>query len=193
MRSFLYGLLALIGSSITLYASDAPAAPRFQIYGGYSWLSNSFNGFPGMRQPLNGWDASVGFPAWHGLRFKIDVYGYSGTNQGSEQKAMYFMGGGQYDYRFKRMTVFGEGMMGDAGLNRNWGPQQVRSSTAAFAGLLGGGLDTAITRHFAYRVDGGFQYTYTSLVGPAPNYTPFRPPGIPEYFGRISTGLVWQF
>ena len=106
---------------------------------------------------------------------------------------MYFIAGGQYDYRFKRMTLFGEGMMGDAGLNRNWGPQQVRSSTAAFAGLLGGGLDTAITRHFAYRVNGGFQYTYTSLVGPAPDYTPFRPPGIPEYFGRFSTGLVWQF
>jgi hypothetical protein len=193
MRSFLYGLLVLIGSSITLYASDAPAPPRYQIYGGYTWLSNSFNGFPGMRQSLNGWDASVGFPPWHSLRFKIDVYKYSGTNQGSEQKAMYFMAGGQYDYRFKRMTLFGEGMMGDAGLNRNWGPQQVRSSTAAFAGLLGGGLDTAISRHFAYRVDGGFQYTYTSLVGPAPDYTPFRPPGIPEYFGRLSTGLVWQF
>jgi hypothetical protein len=191
MRSCLFGLLVVICFSITLNAAEA--APHYQLYGGYSWLSNCFNGFPGMRQSLNGWDASMGFPAWHGLRFKFDVYGYSGTNQGAPQKAIYFMAGGQYDFRFKRATIFGEGMMGDAGLNRNWGPQQVRSSTAAFAGLLGGGLDTAITRHFAYRVDGGFQYTYTSLVGPAPYYTPFRPPGIPESFGRISTGLVWQF
>jgi hypothetical protein len=191
MRSCLFGLLVLICSSTILYAGEAPA--HYQLYGGYTWLSNSFNGFPGMRQPLNGWDASLGFPSWRGLRFKFDVYGYSGTNQGSPQKAIFFMAGGQYDYRLKRVTIFGEGLMGDAGLNRNWGPQQVRSSTAAFAGLLGGGFDTAITRHFAYRVDGGFQYAYTSLVGPAALYTPFRPPGIPEYFGRVSTGLVWQF
>ena len=191
MRSCLYGLLFLICPSITLYAAEAPA--HYQIYGGYTWLSNSFNGFEGARQPLNGWDASIGFPAWRGLRFKFDVYGYSGTNMGSSQNAIFFLAGGQYEYRLKRVTVFGEGLMGDAGLNRNWGPQQVRSSTAAFAGLLGGGFDTAIARHFAYRVDGGFQYAYTSLVGPAPLFTPFRPPGLPEYFGRISTGLVWQF
>lgn len=189
MRSYLFGLLVLVCSSITLYAAEA--SPHYQIYGGYTWLSNSFNGFPGMRQPLNGWDASIGFPAWHGLRFKFDVYGYSGTNQGSEQKALYFQAGGQYEYRFKRIAIFGEGLMGDAGLNRNWGPQQVTSSTASFAGLLGGGLDTLVTPHFAYRVNGGFQYTYTSLVGTAP--VPYRPPGLPEYFGRISTGVVWQF
>jgi hypothetical protein len=112
---------------------------------------------------------------------------------GASQNAIFFLAGGQYEYRLKRVTVFGEGLMGDAGLNRNWGPQQVRSSTAAFAGLLGGGFDTPIARHFAYRVDGGFQYAYTSLVGPPPLFTPFRPPGLPEYFGRISTGLVWQF
>src|SRR5215831_9306722 len=192
MRSYLLGLFVLMCPSITLYAAASEAPPRYQIYGGYTWLSNSFNGFPGMRQPLNGWDASVGFPSWHSLRFKFDLYGYSGTNQGSQQKALYFMAGGQYEHRFKRAAIFGEGLMGDVGLNRNWGPQQVRSSTAAFAGLLGGGLDTVISRHFAYRVNGGFQYTYTSLVGPPPDYNPFRPPGLPEYFGRISTGMVWQ-
>jgi hypothetical protein len=54
MRSCLYGLLFLICPSITLYAAEAPA--HYQIYGGYTWLSNSFNGFEGARQPLNGWD-----------------------------------------------------------------------------------------------------------------------------------------
>ena len=104
---------------------------------------------------------------------------------------MYFMGGGQYNYRFKRMTIFGEGMMGDAGLNRNWGPQQVASSTASFAGLIGGGLDTTITRHFAYRVDGGFRI-HLHLPGRTALCVS-SPPGLPEYFGRVSTGLVWQF
>lgn len=192
MRFCLFPLIAVMCLPTSLRA-QSEAKARYQIYGGYTWLSNTMNGFPGARQSLNGWDASVGFPAWHSLRFKIDTYGYHGTNLNAPQHALFILAGGQYSYTIKKVTVFGEGMIGDAALNRDWGPQGSKSGTAAFASLLGGGFDTAISRHFAYRVNGGFQYAYTSLIGPGPQFAPFRVPGLPTYFGRISTGLVWQF
>src|SRR5215469_7408903 len=98
-------LVLLIGSTPTLFG-QSEASPHYQIFGGYSYLSNSFNGLPGARQSLNGWDASVGFPAWRNLRFKIDTFGYIGTNTGATQNAFFIVGGGEYDYRIRRETIF---------------------------------------------------------------------------------------
>jgi hypothetical protein len=168
---------------------EAPA--RFQIYGGYTYLSNSFNGVPGSRQPLNGWDASAAFPAWHSLRFKIDAFSYRGTNLGAPQHPFFIMGGGQYSKRLGRETVFAEGLVGVGGLNRNWGPNKIAGETASIATLAGGGVDTPLTKRLAFRVDGGFQYSYFALQTNA--LVPYRIPGLPTYFGRVSSGLVWKF
>jgi hypothetical protein len=184
-------LLALL-CSFPILQTQAEAPARYQVYGGYTFLSNSFNGIPGARQPLNGWDASLAFPPWHALRFKIDTYAYSGTNLGAPQKPYFIMAGGQYGRRLRRESVFVEALVGDAGINADWGPNRTKAATATFVTLVGGGLDTPIARHFAYRVTGGFQYSYTDLVGPSLN-TPYRIPGLPTYFARISTGLVWMF
>jgi hypothetical protein len=192
MRFCLFALIFLICLSTSLPAQPEYKA-RYQIYGGYTYLSNTMNGFPGARQSLNGWDASLGFPAWHSLRFKIDAYGYHGTNLNAPQHALFVLAGGQYSHTIKRETLFVEGLMGDAALNRDWGPQGSKSGTAAFTSLVGGGLDSSISRHFLYRLDGGFQYTYTSLIGPGPDFAPFRVRGLPTNFGRFSTGVVWQF
>jgi len=192
MRFCLFPLIFLICLPTSL-RGQADFKARYQIYGGYTYLSNTMNGFPGARQSLDGWDASVGFPAWHSLRFKIDAYGYRGTNLNAPQHALFVLAGGQYSHTIKRETLFVEGLMGDAALNRDWGPQGAKSGTAAFTSLIGGGLDSSISRHFLYRVDGGFQYTYTSLIGPGPDFAPYRVRGLPTYFGRFSTGLVWQF
>jgi hypothetical protein len=192
MPSRLFSLIALLCLSSTLHAqSEAPA--RYQIYGGYTLLSNSFNGVPGAHQPLNGWDAAVAFPSWRRLRFKVDTSAYRGTNLGAPQHALFIMGGVQYTWRFRRESVFVEGLAGNGGLNKNWGAAQTTGEGASFATLVGGGLDTPLTRHIAFRVDGGFQYSYFALVGPEPLLAPYRIPGLPTYFGRISSGLVWQF
>jgi hypothetical protein len=188
-----FSALLLLVCWLAVSNAQAETPARYQIYGGYTYLSNSFNGFPGARQSLNGWDAAASFAAWHHLRFKLETYHYGGTNQGAPQNAQFIMGGGQYGRRFGREYVFTEALFGDAGLNKNWGPNQATGSQATFAILLGGGLDTPISRHFAYRVTGGFQYAYPALNQLAPPYQTYRPAGLPEYFGRISTGLVWQF
>lgn len=188
----IYLLLLMMLSAFTLFAqSERPA--HYQIFGGYSYLSNSFNGVPGARQSLNGWDASVGFPAWRNLRFKIDAFGYRGTNTGASQNAFFILGGGQYDWHLHRETIFAEGMIGDGGLPRYWGPNQLPGETASFAAVAGGGFDTRLARHFALRANGDFVYSNFALVQSVATLVPTRVPGLPNYFGRISTGVVLLF
>jgi hypothetical protein len=189
----LFPLIALLCLSTALRAQrEAPA--RYQIYAGYAFLSNSMNGVPGSRQPLNGWDASLGFPSWHNLRFKIDVAAYRGTNLGAPDHPYSIMGGAQYDWRIKKETAFVEVLGGDMGINEYWGAGGSRGETASIVALLGGGLDTRLTRRIAWRVSGSYQYSNFGLVGPyALGQVPYRIPGLPNNFGRISSGLVWRF
>jgi hypothetical protein len=188
----LFAIFALLCLLPVLRAqSEAPA--RHEVYGGYTYLSNTFNGVPGSQQSLNGWDASLAFPSWHRLRFKIDTYGYRGTNLGAPQHALFIVAGGQYTWRFHRESIFGEALFGDVGLNHNWGPNQALGATASFAMLFGGGLDTSLSKHFAYRVGGGYQYTNFALGANLNPPNPYRIPGLPTNFGRVSSGLVWRF
>ena len=191
MPSRLVSLIALLCLSSALHA-QSEARARYQIYGGYTFLSNTINGVPGSRQPLNGWDAAVAFPSWHSLRFKIDTYAYRGTNLGAPQHPLFIMGGGQYAWRVKRESVFVEGLLGEAGMNHNWGPNETIGYTASISTYAGGGLDTQLTRHFDFRVSGGLQYAYFNLGSPQVAY-PFRLPVMSTNFGRISSGLVWRF
>jgi hypothetical protein len=190
--SILFCLLLVICLSPRLRAQpDAPA--HHQLYAGYTFLSNSFNGVPGARQPLNGWDASFAFAPWHGLRFKVETFAYRGTNLAAPQQPMFILGGGQYGRRIHRETLFVEGMAGDVGLNRNWGPNGSAGETASFATLLGGGVDTPLSRRFSYRASAGFIYQNIALQSPRPTLVPYRIPGLPNFFARFSTGLVWNF
>ena len=129
MRSWmplrLFSLVALLCLSTAVYAQrESPA--RYQIYGGYAFLSNSINGVPGSHHPLNGWDVSLGFPAWHSLRFKIDVASFRGSNLGAPQNPLSIMGGAQYARRVKRESVFVEGLAGDIAMNEYWGAAEAR-------------------------------------------------------------------
>jgi hypothetical protein len=139
---------------------------------------------------LNGWDAALAFPPWHNLRFRLDVSGYRGANLGAPQHPYYILAGGQYAWKLHRESVFIEGLAGTAGANRTWAPNAV-GQTASFSSVVGGGLDTPLSRRFAYRVEGGYQYSYFGLVGALD--APYLIPGLPRNFGRVSSGLVWQF
>ena len=190
----LTSLIALLWLACAVLHAQSQPPPRFQFYGGYSYLSNTLNGVPGSRQPLNGWDASMAFPSWRGLRFKIDVSAYRGTNLGAAQNPYFIMGGVQYGRRIGREFIFMEALGGDGGTKKNWAAGGTLGSSASFTTVLGGGLDTRLSRHLAFRVTGGFQYMnfyYETISATA--YTYYRPPGLPNYFGRVSSGLVWQF
>jgi hypothetical protein len=58
MPSRLFYLAAILVCLSTASYAETPAQERYQVYGGYTYLSNSFNGVPGAKQGLNGWDAA---------------------------------------------------------------------------------------------------------------------------------------
>ncbi len=184
-------LIIVLGLSSVLPAQqEAPA--RHQIYGGYSYLSNTTNGILGARQPLNGWDASGVVPSWHGWRIKLDVFAYRGTNQGIPQHPYFIMAGAEYDRRIRRETIFAEVLGGNGGLNKDWGPNGNIGRNTSFAMIFGGGLDTPFARHFAYRVSGDLLTSNFTVVNSTTRIA-YGYPGLPNVFGRISTGLVWKF
>ena len=182
--------IAFLGVALAAPAQQETRS-HYQVYGGYSWLSNTFNGLPGSHHQLNGWDASLGFRPWHGLRFKIDTFAYDGTNLGAPQRPLFITAGGEYSRRFRRESVFVEGLFGECGLNQDWGPQKTQGGTASFATVFGGGLDTPVARHFNLRVGGDFINTNFALVAAGP--VSYRIPGLPQNFAKVTTGLVWGF
>jgi len=184
-------LFSAAAFAFTLAAAAQTTPPPWQLFGGFTYLSNTFNGVPGARQPLTGWDASAGFPPYRNLRFVIDVSDYSGSNLGASQDAYFVMAGWEYERRFHREGFFAKALFGDGGINRHWGANAVPGGTASFSTFLGGGVDTPISHHFAFRVEGGFQHTNFALIESVKDPVPYRPPGLPNYFGRISSGLVW--
>jgi hypothetical protein len=192
--------VALLFAAPALF-SQTSLASRYQMYGGYSWLSNSLNGVSGSHQSLNGWEFAFAIPPWHDLRFKLNAYSYRGTNLGAPQHPYFIMGGGQYGKTFGKESPYVEAMFGVGNANSSWGANNVASHAAAYPGDtasialdLGGGLDTRLSRRFAFRVQGDFQYSYfqqwaTYVRGNGPIYVPH----LPNYFGRLSTGVVWRF
>ncbi|MGB6690300.1 MAG: acyloxyacyl hydrolase [Terracidiphilus sp.] len=190
MRKLLTALLILT-ASLVARAQTVTRIPEL-IYGGYSYFSNSFNGVPGAHNPLQGWDASAAFPDWHHLRFKIDVSGFTGTNLNAPQHVYFILGGAEYERQIRRERLFVHALFGDGGLNRNWGANGALGGTASFATVLGGGLDTPLNRHFALRVEGDMVHTNFALIESEKDPVPFRIPGLPTYFGRLTAGVVWM-
>jgi len=190
-------VLALLCPAIDAAAQSRPSPP-YQVYAGYTWLANSFNGVPGSRQALNGWNAGVAFPDWHHLRFKLDYSMFRGINKGDPQHAFLIMGGGQYEATFHRERFFAEALLGEAGLNGTWAGTDTThykngntGSLASLAEFLGGGIDTPVGSHFALRVEGGVQHTNFVPIQPDPVSAPYHLPGVPNYFERVSAGIVW--
>jgi hypothetical protein len=175
-------------------------ANRYQMYGGYSLLSNSLNGVSGAHQSLNGWEFAFAIPPWHDLRFKLNTFSYRGTNLGAPQHVTFTMGGGQYGRTFGRESPFVETMFGIGNASAQWGANNLASGaaklpgdTASFAIDMGGGLDTRLSRRFAFRVQGDFHYSYFQQIAEIENGTHYYVPHLPNYFGRLSTGVVWRF
>ena len=147
---------------------------------------------------LNGWDAGATFPQWHHLRFRIDYSMYRGTNRCDPQHAFFILGGVQYEREFRRERFYVQGLLGEGGLNGTWfntansGYKNGNTgSIASLAEFLGGGVDTPIGAHTALRVEGGVQHTNFDPIEPLPSGQPYHLDGVPNYFGRLSAGLVW--
>lgn len=194
-----YLLLFVLASPTIGAAAPVNSPSPFQIYAGYSWLSNSFNGVRGSRQPLSGINAGLAFRQWHHLRIKLDYSLYRGNNLGEPQHAFFIMSGGQYGGTFHHERFYAEAMAGEGALNGTWfstansGYKNGNTGTiASFAEFLGGGIDTPIGRHTAFRVEGGVQHSNFDPITPfSQGAQPYRLAAIPDFFGRFSAGMVW--
>jgi hypothetical protein len=62
----------------------------------------------------------------------------------------------------------------------------------AVAAGRGGGGDTPLTRHIAFRVAGGYMHTSFNAIG-ATSLIGYRIPGLPHSFARLTSGVVWKF
>jgi hypothetical protein len=190
--------LALLFPCATVFAQSQPSPPIL-IYGEYSRLSNSFNGVPGSHQALNGGNAGIAFQSWHHLRFRFDYSMYRGMNLGDPQHAFFILGGGQYEAMFHRERFYAVALAGEGGLNGTWfkansaGYKNGNTGMiASFAEFLGGGADTPIGSHAAFRIEGGVQHSGFEPIEPdARGSQPYHLNGIPNYFGRVSAGVVW--
>jgi hypothetical protein len=191
MHSRLLVLAALFCLSSALLA-QSQAPKRFELYGGYSFLSNSLNGVTDYHQGLSGFDASLAIPPWHRLRFKVDFASYTGSNLGAPQHPYFIFAGGQYTMHVRREAFFAEAFIGEGGANKTWAADNLIGQTASFATLVGGGFDTPLSRRLAFRISGGYQYSYFDLQHPVTE-VPYRIPGLPNNFGRLASGLVWKF
>lgn len=195
-KVFLLVVAACISNGL---GAQVQSPPPFQIYAGYSRLSNSFNGVQGARQPLNGMYAGVAFPEWHHLRIKLDYSMYRGNNLGDPQHAFFIMSGGQYGATFHRERFYVEALAGEGTVNGTWfstanaGYKNGNTGTiTSFAEFLGGGIDTPIGSQTAFRIEGGMQHSNFDPITPlSQGAQPYHLAGIPDYFGRISAGMVW--
>jgi hypothetical protein len=182
--------IALFLWPFALLSQTQNPAP-YRLYGGATYFTNSFNGVPGASGSLLGWQSAAEFPAWHNLRFKIDVSGTTGKNGGASQSSYFVLAGAQYEHAIGRERLFAHALVGDMAITRYWGPKSAPGMTASFAVLLGGGIDTAMSPHFAFRVEGDMQHTNLDVVDPTLFARPERLAGLPHIVGRISTGVIW--
>jgi hypothetical protein len=191
-------LLAALSGCVNVAPAQQQTSPPFQIYAGYSWLSNSFNGLPGQQKSLNGGNAGVAFPGWHNVRFKLDYSMYRGTNAGALQHGFFVLGGAQYEAKIRRERVFAEALVGEGGLNGDWYTANgagyrdgYTGALASFAEFLGGGVDAPVSPHMAIRVEGGMQHSGFAPSDKLMGSEPYHPNGVPNYFGRLTVGMVW--
>ena len=183
-------ILAGIANHLAAQAQTADEASRTpkELFTGYSFFSNSFNGHQSdpSHQPLNGWEVSFAKPFTSRLSYKIEADGYYGTSFQAPQRPIFLLGGAAYTKRLGKEAGFVEGLAGLGLLNSDWWGGEVPGATKSFAGSAGGGVDTPLTKRLAFRVEGVFVYANFTI-----NDNQIH--GLPNYFARISSGLVWRF
>lgn len=168
--------------------TEANRAKQYEVFGGYSFLSNSFNGHSSAtsHQPLNGLDISVAARAGRGVSLKADASGFYGTSLGSPQGPIFVLGGLQYLAPVGREAVFVEGMLGYGHLNQSaWGGA-TPIQTSTFAWVAGGGVERELTPRTAFRLQG-------DLLSASFNIPDDQIHDLPHYFARLSAGFVWCF
>lgn len=182
-------LLFLSSLSPLSFSQENPQGWKNEFYGGYSYLSSSFNAYANFSGTgLNGWAAAWTMHASGGLGLKFAALGYYGTNLGAMQIEHSLLVGPQYAKHFGRESAFVHGLIGVGFINSGAIPfdNSRPSSNVTLAALAGGGLDTPITPRLAWRLEGDYLHSQYSSGSDQIH-------GLHGNFAGFSTGLVWRF
>lgn len=171
--------------------ADTHSAPRnaAAIYGGYSYLSNSFNNHSTFSSGfgMNGWDADVSLPVFKICDLKAEGLGFYDNNLGDAEHAVFLLVGPVLKHRLRKDTLFAQGLGGYGHINAaalSLGGEGANTNT--FAADLGAGVDIPFAPRIAWRVQGGVLYSAFSAQSNQIS-------GLPRWFGRLSTGIVMHF
>lgn len=189
VRPFLVAVL-LCSACCQAQEGALKAANNITVYGGYSWLSNSFNNHSSYSSGsgMNGWNADVGLPVFRHFDLKLEGLGFYNNNLGIATHAHFFLAGPTLCHRLGKNTLFVQGLGGLGHINGEamalGGDPAGR--TNSFSADLGGGMDFHVAPRIAWRVEGGTLFSAFSSASDQIH-------GLPRWFGRVSTGIVARF
>ena len=153
-------------------AQEENEHPRYEIFGGYSFLR------AGGDSNLHGWNAALTYNLnrWAGL--KVDADGHYLSESGVSVSQHEVMAGPQFSLRNKPVTLFTHALVGTSYLSVGGGGES--GSAKAFALALGGGVDLNVSKRVAFRV---VQADYLLTHFGSQNQNNYR----------AATGIVFRF
>jgi peptidoglycan-associated lipoprotein len=134
-------------------AVSAQEMPRFEVFGGYSYVNVGSSNLGSSQQKgfgLNGWNgqASVNLTNWLGVT--ADFGGNYGSPFAVSIHNYTYMFGPTLSYRAQHVVPFAHALFGGGHLSGSIGG--LSSTDNAFAMAVGGGLDIPFKGHFGVRV-----------------------------------------
>ena len=143
----------LVAILMAALVATAQEMPRFEVFGGYSYLNVGSSNLGSSQQKgfgLNGWNAqaSVNLTNWLGVT--ADFGGYYGSPFAVSIHNYTYMFGPTLSYRVQHFVPFAHALFGGGHLNGSIGG--LSSSQNAFAMAVGGGMDIPFKGHFGLRL-----------------------------------------
>jgi hypothetical protein len=182
-------LITLLFSLRPLCSQERSHAWEEEWYAGYGFLSGSFNDYAEFSgTPMNGWDAALTVHAKGRLSLSFAALGFYATNLDASQFEHSLLVGPHWSRHAGKESLFVHGLIGMGFINSGAIPYDNSSprSNVAFAVLAGGGLDTPISPHLAWRVEGDYlRSQYQSNSNQIHN--------LRGNFAHFTTGIVLRF
>jgi hypothetical protein len=195
-------LFALLPS---LVMAQETAAPKAEIFGGYSYLGNNSNGFNGFTG-----QGTVNLSRYFGVTAQVDgnyrsaanlsSFSILGISPSANQHLYDFLAGPTATARFGKNSVFAHALFGVAhsslnagvGLPIIGGISTGLTSASGFAMAFGGGVDLGLTRRIALRV-AQIDYLRTQFNATDALLTGLSTTGARQNSWRYSAGIVFRF
>ena len=188
--SLLLVLVSLCGGQAKAQAdAQTKSADTVTIYGGYSYIANSFNNHSTFSSGsgMNGWDADVTLPAFRRWNLKVEGLGFYDDNLGDAEHALFFLAGPVLKHKLRKDTLFAQGLAGYGHINAaalSLGGEGANTNT--FAADMDAGFDIPVAPRIAWRLEGGVLYSAFSAQSNQIS-------GLPRWFPRFTTGVVMHF